>query len=127
MNTTTPAERWTSLRERFLREPFPRRMGELACALASARSFSDHPEHREVVKTFLDEGAHYLEWVLLDADSILHAELNDLRCHLAEWQNNWQGIWDDPEKRASVAEQAGFWSNKVLERSGLLEPELMSA
>jgi len=125
--STKSVERWASLRERFMREPFPRRMGELASALSSARSFSDHPAHRDVVKMFLEEGAHYLEWVLPDADSVLQQELNELRRDLAEWENNWQGIWDDPEKRTSVAEQAGSWSNKVLERSGLLELELMSA
>jgi len=121
MNTTTPAERWASLRERFLREPFPRRMGELACALASARSFSDHPEHREVVKMFLDESAYYLEWCAPEADPNLQSELAELRQLLTHWRENWQAIWDDPAERASVAAQAGEWSQKMLERSGLLD------
>lgn len=115
------ANRWALLRERFLREPFPPRMGELASALASARSFSDHPEHREIVKLFLDEIAHYAEWLIPEAAPNLQAELNELQRLLTHWRENWQAIWDDPAERASVAAQAGAWSQKMLERSGLLD------
>src|SRR5215510_10320911 len=38
----------------------------------------------------------------------------------ARWQFNWNEIWNDLERRASPAEQAGAWSEKILHRSGLL-------
>jgi hypothetical protein len=119
--TAIRSDKWAAMRERFMRDPLPVRLGELAAALASARSSSDHPAHREVVKLFLDESAHYAEWCSPEAALNLQAELDELRRLLTRWRENWQAIWDDPVERASVAAQAGEWSQKMLERSGLLD------
>ncbi|MGH9853894.1 MAG: hypothetical protein ACREBD_28965 [Blastocatellia bacterium] len=117
------ANRWALLRERFLREPLPKKLGELASALASVKSFSDHPAHREVVETFLSEGAHYLDWSVAEVEPVFRNELAELKQLLMEWLKDWQTIWEDVEKRTAVAELAGIWSQKVLEKSGLLQPE----
>jgi hypothetical protein len=119
--TATQADKWAARRERFMLDPLPVRLGELAASLSSARSFSDHPDHCKGVKIFIDESAHYVEWLIPEAAPNLQAELNELRRLLTHWRDNWQAIWDDSVERASVAAQAGGWSQKMLERSGLLD------
>jgi hypothetical protein len=109
-----------AIEERYRRDPLPVRLGGLAANLARVESFSNHTEHREVVESLLDESKHFIEWTALEADPDLQAELVELQRQLAQWQFGWQDIWADPAKRIAVAAQAGHWSKRVLEKSGLL-------
>ncbi len=119
--TAVQTDRWTSIREGFLLDPFPVRLGELAVSLSSAKSLAGNKDYGKYVRHYLEESEHYLEWLAPDADPNLQAELAELRQLLATWRENWQATWDDPVGRASVAAQAGEWSQKMLERSGLLD------
>ena len=110
----------TAIRERYLRDELPARLGGLAANLARINSFSDHPDHREVVENLLDESKHFIEWTAPDAELALQAELVDLQLQLARWQHAWADIWTDPTQRRTVADQARTWSERVLKRSGLL-------
>lgn len=111
-----------AIRERYLRDPLAIRLGGLAANLARVESFSNHPDHREVVEHLLEESKYFIEWTALDATLELQADLVALQRLLACWQNTWTDIWADPKQRAAVAEQSGAWSRKVLESSGLLRP-----
>jgi hypothetical protein len=108
------------MRERYLRDPLPVRLGGLAANLARVNSFSDHADHRDVVETLLDESKFFIEWTAPDADLSVQAELVELQIRLAHWQRAWKAIWDDPAQRAAVADQARTWSQRILEMSGLL-------
>ena len=109
----------TAIRERYLRDPFPVRLGGLAANLARVKSFSDHPGHRDVVESLLDESKFFIEWTAPDAGLDVQAELVELQLQLARWQRAWANIWADPVRRTTVAEQAAAWSKRVLEMSGL--------
>jgi hypothetical protein len=109
-----------AIQERYLRDPLPMRLGGLAANLARVESFSNHTEHREVVERLLDESKYFIEWTAPDADLNLQVELVEIQRQLAQWQCGWQDIWADPVKRAAAASQAGAWSKRVLEKSGLL-------
>ena len=109
-----------AIRERYLRDALPVRLGGLAANLARIKSFSDHPDHRDVVESLLDESKFFIEWTALDAGLELQAELVELQLQLARWQRAWTHIWADPAQRATVAEEAGTWSERLLELSGLL-------
>jgi hypothetical protein len=110
----------TAIQERYLRDPLSIRLGGLAANLARVESFSDHLDHGEVVEHLVDESKYFIEWMAPEANLQLQVELVELQRQLAQWQCEWKGIWADPIKRATVAEQAGAWSKKVLDRSGLL-------
>jgi len=110
-----------AIRDRYLRDPLPIRLGGLAANLARVESFSNHPDHRDVVERLVEESKYFIEWTALDASLNLQAELVELQRHLAQWQYHWVDIWADPRRRATVAQQAGVWSKKILERSGLLD------
>lgn len=111
---------WTCIRERYLRDELPVRLGELAANLARVKSFSGNPRNRDVVATLLEESKCFIEWTARDARPDVQAELVELQIKLARWEQAWARIWADPSQRAAVAEQAGRWSQRVLEMPGLL-------
>ena len=53
---------WAAIRERYLRDSLPIRLGGLAANLARIKSFSDHPDHRDVIESLLDESKFFIEW-----------------------------------------------------------------
>ena len=111
---------WAAIRERYLRDSLPIRLGGLAANLARIKSFSDHPDHRDVIESLLDESKFFIEWTAPETEIDLQVELVALQLQLACWQRFWQDIWVDPLQRAAVGEQAQTWSERVLKRSGLL-------
>ncbi len=111
---------WASIRERYLRDAVPIRLGGLAANLARIKSFSDHPDHREVVESLLDESKFFIEWTAHETVLETQVKLVELQLQLARWQCVWKDIWANPTERVAVAEQAGIWSKQVLALSGLL-------
>jgi hypothetical protein len=112
---------WSSIRERYLRDDLPIRLGGLAANLGRIKSFSAHDASREAVESLIDESKLFIEWTAPEAESHTAAELVGLQVQMARWQHNWSRIWSDPAQRNLMAEQSGAWSKRVLELSGLLK------
>jgi hypothetical protein len=93
----------------------------LAANLARVRSFSDNPAHRDVVGQLLEESAWLIEWSAPDAPIETQMALVDCQRELARWRRGWTLVWDDPTRRATVAERAGAWSQQFLTLSGLVQ------
>lgn len=110
-------------RERYLRDPLPMRLGNLASNLSRVKSLSNHSAMSEAAGRVVDESIFFIEWTAADANLQQQAELDELRSLLMNWRLEWTEIWNDLEKRTSVAEQAGAWSEKILDRSGLLKTQ----
>lgn len=111
---------WAHIRERYLRDDVPVRLGGLAANLSRIKSFAVHDAGRDAVEYLIDESKFFIEWTAAAAGSSVAAELVDLQIQLARWQRNWPDIWMNPSQRRRVAEQARAWSTRVLEMSGLL-------
>lgn len=111
---------WARLQERYLRDELPIRLGNLASNLARIRSFSQDIINCNTVEGVIKESKFFIEWTAGDAEVEVAAELVELQIQLSRWQYRWQSIWDDPEQRMKVAEQAKVWSDRVLDLSGLL-------
>lgn len=109
-----------AIRERYLRDKLSIRLGGLAANLARVKSFSNHPDHRDIVESLLDESKFFIEWTALDAEPELQADLVEFQLRLACWQRSWADIWADPERLVAVAEQAHAWSERLLKISGLV-------
>ena len=115
---------WRALRESFMRLGLPWRMGELAVSLSRVRSSAEHRERQQDVKRFLDECAHFSEWLTPDMQPHWQADLAELKQVLTDWLAHWPSIWENVEQRGLVTTQAGIWSDKFLQHSGLLDPEV---
>jgi hypothetical protein len=109
-----------ALQSRYLRDPLPVRLGGLSANLARINSFSDHPDHSDVVKHLVNESKWFIEWAAPDAELEVQATLVELQIQLALWQETWEELWRYPEQRLTIARQAQVWSNRILEISGLL-------
>lgn len=109
-----------ALRERFLRDSPAVRLGGLAANLARVQSFSDHEAHREVVRALLEESKWLIEWAAPEAEPAIRGLLVDCQRQLARWTLGWAHIWPDLKRRTSVSREAGEWSRRLLEVSGLL-------
>jgi hypothetical protein len=111
---------WTAIRERYLRDNLPIRLGGLAANLRRIKSFSSHDANHEVVESILNECKYFIEWTAAEAEIDTAAELVELQLQLACWQRRWASIWADPVQRNRVAEQSSAWSKRILDLSGLL-------
>ncbi len=111
---------WSSIRERYLRDDLPIRLGGLAANLSRIKSFSAHDASREAVESLIDESKFFIEWTAAEAERHTAEELVELQIQLARWQHNWARIWSDSAQRSQMAEESGAWSKRVLELSGLL-------
>ena len=111
---------WAVIRERYLSDDLPIRLGGLAANLSRIKSFVSHDANREAVDSLIEESKFFIEWTATAADIDVAAELVEWQIQLARWQRNWSAIWDDPELRREVAEQSNTWSKRLLALSGLL-------
>lgn len=109
-----------AIRERYLRDTLSIRLGGLSANLARIKSFSDHPDHRDLVENLLEESKFFIEWTSSDATLEVQTQLVELQLQLAWWQRHWERIWADPIRQETMVEQASRWSKRVLEMSGLL-------
>jgi hypothetical protein len=112
---------WTQIRERYLRDDLPVRLGGLAANLSRIKSFSANEASCEVVESLIDESKMFIEWTAAQAEINTAEKLVEIQIQLALWQLQWLKIWPDASKRAKVAEEASLWSKQVLEMSGLLK------
>lgn len=111
---------WTEIRERYLRDGLPVRLGGLAANLGRIRSFAGGNATHEVLESLIDESKHFIEWTAAEAELSAAAELVELQVELAIWQRSWSQTRDNLALREQIASKAGNWSERVLELSGLL-------
>jgi hypothetical protein len=111
---------YTALRERYLRDGLPTRLGGLAANLARIRRFAARDGGDEVVESLLDESKRFIEWTAGELEIDRAAELVSLQIQLARWQLQWPRIRGTPLARGRMAEEGGIWSQRLLEMSGLL-------
>ena len=111
---------WNALKERYLQDDIPTRLGNLASNLARIKSRCQNVANGELVADLLQESKLFIEWTAQDTEIDIAAELVELQIQLACWQYDWIKIWADAEQRQTVSEQSRIWSERVLQMSGLL-------
>lgn len=110
-------------RERYMRDPHPIRLGNLASNMAHIRTTCTHESQQMLIARFIRESMWFMEWAAPEADPEIGSELVDIQIELACWYRGWDTIWNNPERCAAAAEQAGKWSERILGMSGLLNIE----
>ena len=105
-----------ALRERYLRDPLPIRLGNLASDLARIASCSENPKNHEVVMSVLEESKYFAEWAAAEAPPETQAILAEVQLQLALWHRRWLQGHPEPLMQHEVRR----WSDQLLEHSGLL-------
>jgi len=106
------------IKKRFLKDPLPLRLGNLASNLSRISFFSRTvTRNRELLNDVLEESKFFIEWVAPKADVELAGWLAQIQIKLSLWQSNWQMKQTRQIKQASVLTER--WSFELLKRAGL--------
>lgn len=108
------------LRQRFLRDPLPVRLGGLSATLARISSSAKESNSPGVVLDLLSEARYLIEWTAAEAEPEIAAELVQTQRLLTLWQKAWTNASADRHQRTLLSAQAKDWSDKTLQSSGLL-------
>ena len=108
------------LRERFLRDSLPRRMGGLAATLGRISSSARNSNNPEVVTDLLDEAKHLIEWTAAEAEVETAAELVRMQRLITLWLSAWRENNESRSQRTLLSVQAKDWSDRAIDFSGLL-------
>jgi hypothetical protein len=113
-------EKREKLRERFLRDPLPRRLGGLAATLGRISSSARKSTDPKVVSNLLDEAKHLIEWTAADTEPETAAELVRIQSLISLWERVWDEASQSPKQRIILSVLAKEWSDKAIDFSGLV-------
>ncbi|MBI5349882.1 MAG: hypothetical protein HZB77_11305 [Chloroflexi bacterium] len=109
------------IRERYLQDSLPKRLGALAADLARVVSFAKNPNNKDAVETLFEESRWFIEWTALDTQPEHIEALIQLQLTLAIWHLKWDSSYTDLEKVTKIRAQASLWSDRVLAMSGIMD------
>jgi hypothetical protein len=108
------------LRERFLRDPLPRRLGGLAATLGRISSSARKSTDPTIVANLLHEAKHLIEWTATEVEPEAAAELVRMQTMITLWQRAWDEVSQSPKQRLLLSVQAKDWPDKAVDFSGLV-------
>ena len=108
------------MRERFLSDPLPRRLGGLAATLGHISSSARKSSDPAIVSDLLDEARHLIEWTAGETEPEVAAELVRIQILLTVWQKAWETASQNPHERLLLSMHAKDWSDRAVDLSGLL-------
>jgi hypothetical protein len=108
------------LKERFLRDPLPRRLGGLAATLGRISSSAMKSSDPSIVSDLIDEARRLIEWTAGETEPEVAAELVRIQILLTVWQKAWETASQNPHERLLLSLQAKDWSDKAVDFSGLV-------
>jgi hypothetical protein len=108
------------LRERFLRDPLPRRLGGLAATLGRVSSSARNSTDATIVKNLLEEAKYLIEWTAADTLPETAAELVSMQTLITLWIKAWDTSSQEKIQHTLLSVQAKQWSDRALDLSGLL-------
>ncbi len=100
------------MRDRYLQDKAPVRMGNLASSLLRLSQWVKKRQRDEAVIDLMREIAWFMEW----CGDLASPELADMQREICRWRR----IWPVEQARNILAFRALQMSNRVLEWSGLL-------
>ena len=101
------------MHERFIRDPSPVRMGNLASDLLRLSKWIQARHSDEAIVDLMREIAWIMEWI----GDLASPELADMQREICRWRR----VWPIEQERHILALRASQMSNRILECSGLLE------
>jgi hypothetical protein len=108
------------MKERFLRDPLPRRLGGLAATLGRISSSAMKSSDPSIVSDLIDEARRLIEWTAGETEPEVAAELVRIQILLTVWQKAWETASQNPHERLLLSLQAKDWSDKAVDFSGLV-------
>ena len=110
-----------TLKERYLRDAVPARLGNLASSIKRLGYFIGKKKYGTTVQNLLLECRLFSEWAAPDAEFETHTALASLQLDLKNWQDYFLTAKEADDWRAEINAACEQWSNRILELSGLLK------
>jgi hypothetical protein len=107
------------LRERFMRDPLPRRLGGLAATLGRISSSARNSSDPAIISDLVEEARWLIEWTAGETEPEEAAELVRIQILLTVWQTVWEIASQNPHERLLLSLQAKDWSDKAVDFSRL--------
>jgi hypothetical protein len=101
------------MRERFIRDDGPVRMGNLASNLLRLSKWIQKGHNDEEIVDLMRQIAWLMEWT----GDLASAEIADMQREICRWRR----VWPLDQARHILSLRASQMSNRILEQSGLLE------
>jgi hypothetical protein len=109
------------LRERFMRDSLPRRLGGLAATLGRVASVARKTSDPTNVTRLMEEAKYMIEWTAAETDTEVAAELVSMQRLINLWLRAWESASKYKEQRTLLSVQARDWSDRTLDFSGLAQ------
>ena len=79
-------------KERFIKDPISRRLGDLAVNLNRVGVFAEK-NSSESVRNLIGESARFIEWSAANTTPEVSETLVEFQVQLARWQLTWDDCW----------------------------------
>lgn len=110
-----------STKSRFLADAVPLRIGAIAANLARLATFSRRPCNGAAVDSVIQESRFFIDWTARDVTEDLLEDLATCQRMLTRWHRSFATLWCDNERRSELSQTAREWSDRLIQRSGLLD------
>jgi len=108
------------IRERYLKEPFNKRLGHLASDLARISALLENSKNKKAVDDILQESKFFIEWTVSEAPFNIQILLSEMQIKLAQLHFHLLHQKENPTEVDRLKKITKSWSEQVLEISGLL-------
>jgi hypothetical protein len=108
------------LRERYLRDPLPQRLGGLAATFGRISSAARNSLDPLIVQNHMHEARLFIEWTAAETEPEVSAELVAMQRLLTLWLRAWNKTSQIRDQRTLLSVQAKYWSDRALDFSGLV-------
>lgn len=108
------------LKERFVRDGVPVRLGNLASSVKRLGYFIHKAKHEDAIQQLFEECRLFIEWTRAEAEFEIAQALGELRAALMIWRHEYAKYKQEENWRNAVNQTCAQWSQRLLELSGLL-------
>ncbi len=112
---------WQELRERYMRDEWPIRLGNLASTLGRVATAASNPKTLSTVPPSLRECMLFIEWNVHAMPHDILADFASMQSELGLWWKGWETAEQSPALRTLLSRRARDMSDRALELSSLLK------
>lgn len=109
------------IKDRYLKEPFNRRLGHLASDLMRIAGFLDNAKNRKVVVDILEESKFFIEWAAPESPSHIQELFSEMQSRLALWHRHLLMMREDSKEITELAKSARHWSMQLIQYAGVVQ------
>ena len=99
-------------KERFIKDPISRRLGNLAVNLNRIGVFAQK-NTSESVRNLIGESVRFIEWTAMDTTPETTETLVEFQIQLSRWNQRWETVWTNESQQ--IIERTKIMSDQILE------------